>query len=149
MITADFDIRSIERGLDHLARRAERARPFFEALKSPLREDQRDHKRAKEGPDGMWPKRVQPTPRSHGKKRKRRSKRLLGKLTTAIGYRASSAAVVARSKIPWSGIHQEGGEAGQGAQIPARPFLWLSPGFLRDAGEALLSYVTRDWGRSR
>ena len=149
MITAEFDTRSIERGLDNLARRAERARPFFDQLKGPLREDQRDHRRSKEGPDRKWPDRAQQTPSSKGKKRKRRSKRLLGKLTTAVGYRASSVAVTARSKIPWSGIHQEGSEAGQGAKIPARPFLWLSADFVQDAGEALLTYVTRDWGRGR
>jgi phage gpG-like protein len=31
--------------------------------------------------------------------------------------------VVVESRVPWSGIHNRGGAAGRGAQIPPRPFL--------------------------
>lgn len=151
MITARLDTRSLKRGLRELGTQAERARPFFEALKAPLRQDQREHRRAQEGPKGTWPKRARTTSGkrgspSHNKKRRQR-RRLLGKLPTAVRYRSDADEVSATSRVPWSGVHQDGGRVGRGAEVPARPFLWLSRGFLRDAGEALLDYVARNWGR--
>lgn len=154
MSDAKLDMRSLERGLRELAQRAERARPFFEALKAPLRLDQREHRRAQSGPEGAWPKRTRSaaakrSPGASGKKRRRRARKLLGRLPTAVSYRSDADEVRAVSRIPWSSVHQEGGRVGRGATIPARPFLWFSDSFLGDAAEALLGYVTRNWGRRR
>lgn len=53
--------------------------------------------------------------------------------------------LAATSKVPWAGIHQYGGTAGHGAKIPARPFLWFSQKFLKQAKEIMLTEAFRGW----
>ncbi len=148
MIEAKLNIRNLERGLRGLANRAANAQPFFAALKKPMREDQKAHGRQQSGPKGPWAPRANASKQtSKGRGKRRRQRRLLGRLTTAVRYKSSADDVRAKSRARWSRVHQEGGRAGQGADIPARPFLWLSREFVGDSIEALLQYVTRDWGR--
>jgi phage gpG-like protein len=100
-------------------------------LRKPFRADQVEHARHQEGPDGAWPKRAthaERAQRHRGRRRKRASRRrLLGRLPGAITLRYDRDSIVITSKVAWSAIHQDGGRAGHGAKIPARPFLWVSP----------------------
>lgn len=64
--------------------------------------------------------------RAHKGKRKI-EQRLLGKLASSLEATVSGGTLVVRSKVPWAGVHNDGGNAGRGASIPARPFLFLEP----------------------
>src|SRR5690606_27038072 len=131
VIDADFDMRAVERSMAALERRARDARPLYQELKPAVRADQRDHGRRQQGPGGRWA-RHDPDTRS----RRPRRRRVLGRLPPAVQYSAQPDGVTARSRVRWSAIHQDGGTAGKGARIPARPFLWFSPQFLADARRA-------------
>ena len=146
MIKAEFDSRALERALRDMARRADFARPFFDVLKPRLRQDQRDHGRRKEGPLGRWPALAKSTLAKRKRSGKRRSK-LLGRLTAAVKYRASGDELRATSQVKYSSVHQDGGKVGHGAELPARPFLWLSADFVEDAAQAALEYITKNWRR--
>lgn len=142
MIEARVDVRSIERDIDELVRRGDRAGPILRELARPMRQDQREHARARRGPEARWSSLAPST-----RRKRRRRRRLLGRLPAAVTYRASADELRARSRAYWSSVHQTGGRVGRGARLPARPFLWLSEAFLRDAVEAFLDYVSRVWGR--
>ncbi len=69
------------------------------------------------------------------------ARRLLGKIPQSIVSKIEKGLLTIESKIPWAGIHNEGGTAGNDAEIPARTFLeWddIDLGFLvillREAG---------------
>lgn len=145
MIQARFDARDLDRAIDEMARRGERGAPFFRELAPRARQDQREHARQKQGPDAPWKARDEKSAARLRRKRKRRP--LLGRLPGAIQVKVHPDAIEISSRAAWSGIHQDGGQANHGAEIPARPFLWWSPDFLGDAEEAALLYVTRNWGR--
>ncbi len=147
-LSATVDIRDADEGL--AAMEHVRLAPVFKELGKPLRDDQRDHAKKQEGPEGSWPKRSAHTAariasarRSARRKKDRTAKKrrlprkILGRLPTAISMKTSASGVVIESKVAWSGIHQEGGTAGRGARIPARPFLWISERFLDLAAEKL------------
>lgn len=141
MIRAKVDISAVDRGLDALTRAARDLGPAFKEARKPVRKDQRDHAQRRQGPDGPWqPKsrltRAREALAAKRAKRRPRTKRLLGRLPGAIKVESNRWRVVARSKSRWSNVHQEGGTAGRGARIPARPFLWVS-----DALEAALRFV--------
>jgi phage gpG-like protein len=143
MIEARFNIRALERGLDELARRADG--DWFRELAPLARADQREHARQQQGPEGRWQGR-DPDTVAAGKGRRRR--RVLGRLPGAIKVQVHPDAIEIQSRVPWSGVHQEGGGVGNNATIPARPFLWWSEKFLGTAEEAALLYITREWSRS-
>jgi phage gpG-like protein len=145
LIHASFDARDLERALDEMARRGEHGGPFFRELAPHARQDQREHAQQKHGPEAPWKPRAEETADKLRRKRKRRP--LLGRLPGAIQVKVHQDAIEIRSRVEWSGIHQEGGRANHGAEMPARPFLWWSPGFLEDVEEAALLYVTHNWGR--
>lgn len=135
-----FDERALERALDELARRADDG--WFREIAPLARADQRDHARRQEGPEGRWSGR---DPATGGGKRSRR--RVLGRLPGAIKVQVHQDAVEITSRVDWSNIHQEGGQAGNGAIMPERPFLWWSEAFLQDAEEAAVLYITQGWSR--
>lgn len=140
MITAQLDDRGLMRAIDEVARRADQ--DFFRELAPEARADQRDHAKNQEGPESHWAPRKEVPGR-----RKRKTRRILGRLPGAIQVRTHPDAVEIQSRVRWSGIHQDGGTANNGAQIPARPFLWWSEEFLDVAGESALIFITRNWGR--
>ena len=143
-VSVTVDIGDVDRGLDAMQRRAHLLGFAFRALKKPMREDQRDHAKAKEGPDGAWPARkvLGSSPR---KGRRRRARRLLGKLPNAIIVAAESDRIIARSRASWSAVHQDGGRAGHGAVIPRRQFLWISDELMNKAVEVIGEYVIGGW----
>ena len=142
MIEGHLDTRRLERALDDIGRRADQG--FFRELAPRARQDQREHAMQQEGPDGQWAPR-DPDTHAWRQGRRRRRRKLMGRLPGAISVKVHPDAVTITSKVAWSGIHQDGGTVGHGAQLPARPFLWWSEKFLGDAEEAALSYVLQGW----
>lgn len=51
--------------------------------------------------------------------------RLLGRLPTSITAKLSRSMLQVYSRVPWAGVHNVGGPAGKGSEIPARTFLTL------------------------
>ena len=60
---------------------------------------------------------------------------------------ASRTSLRGESRVPWSGIHQDGGTAGRGSRIPARPFLWMSEEFLRLATDRIGNRLVVAYGK--
>ena len=69
--------------------------------------------------------------REHAGKRSKQKRaitkhhRLLGKLASTIRAVVKKNELVVRSIVEWAGVHNEGGSAGHGADMPARTFLEL------------------------
>lgn len=141
----EIDIGQVERGLDAIERRVRALGSVFKELKAPLRLDQRDHAKRREGPDSGWAPRSQAT-LDRQRAGRRRLRRPMGRLPTAVAYTATGTAVEARSRALWSGIHQEGGVAGKGSRIPARPFLWVSESMLELARAKILETLLAAFG---
>ena len=144
-VSATLDIGDVEKGLAAMQRRARVLGPAFRELKRPLRLDQRDHSKRRAGPSAMWAPRAASTMaklRAGG----RRARKPLGKLSGAVAYTADATAVRARSRVLWSGVHQDGGTVGRGAKLPARPFLWISDDMLRVAEHTLGRALVRAYG---
>lgn len=124
-VSVTVDIGDVERGLAGMERRGHALGPAFAELKKPMRADQIEHRKAKAGPESTWAPRAASTLAvKRGKHKLPRS--ILGRLPTAVSYKASATSVTAESRVAWSAIHEEGGVAGHGARIPARTFLWIS-----------------------
>lgn len=124
---ARVDLSWVEKALAALRRPD--LRKAWQESKKPLRADQRNHAKRQEGPSGSWPERSPLTTARRGtgsSSKRRRPRKLLGRLPGALTSKATRSGVSIISRAKWSGIHQEGGTAGNGARIPARPFLWAS-----------------------
>ena len=64
-----------------------------------------------------------------GNRRKIQKHKLLGKLAQAFTFDLfDGRKVVISNYVPWSGVHNLGGSVGNGATLPARKFLYFSPG---------------------
>lgn len=66
--------------------------------------------------------------------------RTLGQLRASIDSTFSEDGLEIKSRIPWAGVHNEGGAVGNGAVVPARPFLFLTP-----QDEQKLVEITEDY----
>lgn len=144
-VYATIDLGDVEAGLDAMARRGRALGPAFRELKKPLRLDQKDHAKRREGPSALWAPRATSTMarlRAGGK----RARKLLGRLPGAVKYTATATAVAGTSRALWSGVHQDGGIVGHGARLPARPFLWISDDMLRVAESTLGAALVRAYG---
>ncbi len=62
-----------------------------------------------------------------GRARDRAGEKMLGKIAGSFRSAIRGGTLTIESKIPWAGIHNEGGQAGHGATIQARPFIYLEP----------------------
>ena len=150
MIRATVDMTEVDRGIDSLTAAARDKSPVYKELRKPLRQDQAEHAKRREGPAGKWPAKSPFTLAREARARKRAgkkrgSRRLLGKLPSAIAVKADRNKVVAYSRVRWSSIHQDGGAAGRGAKIPARPFLWASQKLLEKARELFENHILGRW----
>ena len=143
-VFATLDFGDVEKGLDAMGR-ARVLAPAFKELKKPLRLDQRDHSKKREGPAGAWAPRAASTLERmrHGGKRARKP---LGRLSGAVTYSATSNSVSGVSRAPWSGAHQDGARVGHGSRLPVREFLWISDEMLTVAENTLGSAVVRAYG---
>lgn len=143
-----IDLGDVDKGLDAMARRSVLHAALLD-IKLPMRTDQKEHAKAKTGPEGSWAPRAASTMAARAKARKSGRKfpsRLLGRLPTAVSYRVTANAVIAESRIGFSEIHQDGGTAGKGARIPARPFLWISDQLMHTAEDVVTSKLLAAYG---
>ena len=107
----------------------------FDRIKPSAKHDQDQHDRALQGPDGPWPSYAASTLARRARKRGRDKRgrqrswpaKMLGRFPKSIQAISSSRSLIVRSRIAkFSLVHQEGGRAGHGANIPRRQFLWIS-----------------------
>jgi len=149
-ITTKIDFSDVDRGFRALVREGH-SRGALRALVRPMRADQKAHHKEQRGPESAWAPRARATvlkARKGKGLRRGRPKKLLGSLPNrTLVVTVKNGDVVAYSKVPWSGIHQEGGTAGRGAKIPARPFLWLSEDFFAEAVEILAARLLAAWSK--
>lgn len=137
------DFSDVVAGLDNLARLP--AARIHRELKPLVRADQAEHASKRTGPGGRWAPRALATVEKMRLEHVRR--RPLGKLTGGgVSYRSTASAITATSKIPWSGVHQEGGRVGRGAEVPARPFLWISDALLHDSQRLVVDQLAAAFG---
>lgn len=158
-VDAEIDLRDVEAGLTGMANAGRNLSPLLRRWKKPLRDDQRQHAREEEGPSGAW---VPLSPWTMAKRlarkgkqgRRRRAhrqgplfsrKRVLGRLPSAINVISDAHRVAVVSRASWSGVHQDGGTAGRGSRIPARPFLWLSKKVVAYAADQAQRYLLAGW----
>ncbi len=126
----EVDLGPVEQGFKAAERRARNLGTAFRELKKPLGEDQKDHGRRQRGPFGQWARRKPSTLAFYRSRGKGRVPRPMGRLPRAVAYESNALGVYGVSRARWSEVHQDGGTAGKGARIRARPFLWLSPKLL-------------------
>lgn len=72
-----------------------------------------------------------------GGKRQSDKHKLLGRLAATIRSRVSKHQLIVESIVPWAGVHNDGGAAGRGSQIPKREFLKLEEGDVRVLAQLL------------
>ena len=169
---ANFDMTEVDRAMADVEERRKRLAPAFREARRPLRQDQRAHARAEQGPDGAWPvrspftearrqarnRRVRITraiakysPRQRGVARRRSTpQRLLGRLPGALLVVAGNLFIRATSRAgALGGAQQHGGMVGHGRRVKlrARPFLWLSGQLLATVRDLLGNYVVKGWRR--
>jgi phage gpG-like protein len=70
---------------------------------------------------------------------------LLGGLPGGVTTKAKPRSLIAESPIPWAGIHNDGGISGHGSVIPARPFVFFSDSFLKQAERDIAQFVIGGW----
>lgn len=145
-LEVELDATEVEASLRELVRRGQDPLPAMRVIRKEMRLDQREHAQDLEGPEGKWPPRSAAT-LAKIRKGSGRARRPMGRLTTAVEYIAKRSAVVGRSKVPWSGSHMEGDRVGNGARLPARPFLWISDRLLETAITVLERFLVNGWGR--
>jgi phage gpG-like protein len=76
-----------------------------------------------------------------GKRRKGKRRRLLGRLASTIRAKVKKQNLTVYSMVDWAGVHNEGGSAGKGVTIPARPFLELEEEDLEVLRKMLVEHV--------
>lgn len=147
-VSMQLDLRGVTAGIDGMRSRGKALGQVFRALKPVVREDQREHAKTQSGPDGRWAKRAPSTLQkfARGKSGRRLVRRPLGKLVSAVAYKASRLGVIAESLVKWSGAHQWGGKVGRGSVLPDRPFLWISEKLLKKTADAIEKHALAGFG---
>lgn len=123
-------------------------RGAFNLARKPARTDQRAHAKAQEGPDGRWAPRSPLTLARAGAKARKRARRILGRLPNALALTTTRKSLKIASRVRWSLIHQEGGRAGHGSKIPARPFLWASDPLLERVAGLVSRALEQAWAKA-
>jgi len=141
LLTVELDLRDVLEGMDAMRRRALELREFWEAVKPIAKADLEQHFEDAEGPDGPWEGRAATTK----ERRPRLRRKLLGRLKTAWRSVIGEHALVLYPAIFWAGVHDQGGEAGHGARLPARPFAWISDETQDVVRDALGDYIAEAW----
>ncbi len=145
-LVAHVDLRDVEKAFTGLDRRAANSRDFFRRQKAPAKRDVRTAGRRQRGPnDERWPGRARSTLARHPG---RAGKRLLGALTSTWKSAVSAHGLVLESPIPWARAHHDGATVGNGARLPARPFIGFSDDYVEAATDAYKAWILRFWGRA-
>lgn len=148
MIALSVDLRGLGYAFSRLRRFSEDLRPAWRELRKPVRADQRDHRKEKQGPAGPWAPRAESTMEAYRERRQRGRKPprgLLGRLPAALITKIERKRMIVESRVKWSGIHQDGGTAGHGAKIPARPFLWVSQQLADQVASVVSAMAKKVW----
>lgn len=140
LVSARVDLGFLRRA--RMALRSPDLRPAWKELRKPLRADQREHAKKQEGPDGSWPARASST-KVRAASGRRRKRKLLGRLPTALSVRHDRRRLLIASLAKWSDVHNQGGRAGHGARIPRRTFLWASDRVLELAAGVVSRVVAK------
>ena len=140
-LDVDTDLEDVVEGFNEMTRAGRDLRRAWRDLKPVLKVDLREHFRQREGPDGKWEPR-QPRQRNRGRRRRRRGP-LLGKLRTAFRIVFDRKELRALGQVPWAHIHQDGGTAGKGAQIPQRTHMYMSKEFVDIVVKRILDHITQ------
>lgn len=158
------DLTGVDAELRDIDRRANDLRPVFRVIRRDVNEELKEHFERGEGPAGDWPAWSQATTEkflgrldSRGRRENvynrgaragqlnrrgmRRALNMLGRLKSAWDFQMDRTTLMATSRVPWSGVHQDGGKAGRGARVPARPFMWITQGLQARAASLIARYV--------
>lgn len=151
-----LDLEDVDDGFDAMKRRARDLRAVWRDFEPIAKKDQRETARLAEGPDQQkWEPLAQATARKRLKRRqssarrnrkrvpKRVTKKPLGRLPRQAEFRFNRDTFLARSRVKWSGIHQDGGIAGRGARIPARVHVYFSDDSLERLRGMLVDHMVR------
>jgi hypothetical protein len=122
--TFRVDLTEVDRAFASLERRARALGPVFRELKKPLQQDQIEHGREQEGPDGKWPARASST--IEKMKASGRRRRPMGRIPQSMDYTAGDFGVRGRGRIDWENAHASGARVGRGARLPVRIVHWIS-----------------------
>lgn len=146
-------------------RAAKDLRPAYREIRKPFREDQREHAKKAEGPDGSWAPLAQSTlarrardakakrhaaggktgraKRARRRRRTLKQRRVLGRLPTMLDVRITRMSLIATSKVPWGDAHFSGATVGKGVKLPARPFLYVSDALEQKVVEIFQAHVLK------
>lgn len=154
-LDVDIDLEDVIEGFDAMSRAGRNLHPVFRPLEPVLKADIRAHFDLREGPDGPWPplaaatqaKRRQDAVR-RGKPRRTKSGRKsravakpLNRLKTSFTVRSGRDFLRGKSKVKWSGAHQDGATVGHGAELPARTHMYASDLFMDICVSRILNWV--------
>lgn len=155
----NIDLDDLVKAEGVIKRRARNLKKPFSRLSLPMKSDQKANFARREGPEGKWPPLAAETRGRKGHKKRRgqtagrtktgrRRKRAatLGLLKQAFVIQFGKQHLIARSTARFANgttaeIHQDGGVAGHGAQIPARTHLWMSAQFIERALKEIRNYI--------
>ena len=150
-----LDLEDVIDGFESMKRRGRNLSAVWRELEPIAKRDQTEHARLQEGPDGPWQpldsstraRRLQSkrrTARSKGRRRpKRVGRRLLGRLPRLVRVAFNRDTFLVRSKVPWSGAHQDGAAVGRGARVPQRQHVYFSKQFLDRIADAVAERLRR------
>lgn len=147
MLRADVKLSLVERALNTL--RKPDLRPAWKEARAPLREDIKDHRKKKEGPDGTWAPRASSTNQRRMSSRKGRPRNILGRLPTALKTQSDRRRVAMISRVKWSGAQQDGDVVGHGARLPARVFLWASDHVVEVISAIVVKTLAAAFGKAK
>lgn len=145
-VSATIDIGDVEKGLSAMSKRAKSLGSAFDEIKVAMKADQKDHREQQSGPEGSWQGRAMSTIAAAKRHHRRLPRKILGKLPTAVSYKALPYGAFGESRVKWSLSQQDGGRVGHGAKLPERAFLWLSDKLLDFAANVVTKSLESAWG---
>jgi phage gpG-like protein len=77
----------------------------------------------------------------------RRLQNMLGRLKSAWRFLSSRMELAAESLVSWADVHQVGGVAGHGSEIPARAFAWASSLLTFKVAGRIAQHMQEAWAR--
>ena len=137
--------RTIAKGLSGLAKLGNNLRPVLQAFRKPVLDDQRDHRKKQEGPEGKWPKRAAATVARYKAMRRagrRPPRSMLGRLPSAFRIKYERKSLVLESTVKWSIAHQKG------RGVPKREYYWISRSLLLAARNIVIHELNQAAARA-
>lgn len=129
-------IDGVMKALDRMGRIPKSA--IYRRLKPQLRQELRDHGKRQQSPEGRWRALAATTLARRARAKRRRNKKLLGRLPNLWQIEANAESLKATNLVKWSRIQDEGGRGAKHANIPARKFAYVGSRFLWIVSKAFL-----------